>query len=62
MSETGWYIVKKDAALPCEILSEAALIDDNAPLIEKWGPFETRNQALAKRVGLIRVGKCRPSE
>ncbi|MEM8503438.1 MAG: DDE transposase family protein [Cyanobacteria bacterium P01_D01_bin.1] len=26
-----------------------------------WGPFETQNQAIAKRVGLIRAGKCQPA-
>jgi len=29
-------------------------------IIQQWGPFETRGQAIAKRVGLIRAGKCRP--
>ncbi len=27
----------------------------------KWGPFKTQNQAIAKRIGLIRAGKCQPS-
>ncbi|MGB3789582.1 MAG: hypothetical protein WA949_16345 [Phormidesmis sp.] len=29
--------------------------------LQQWGPFATQNQAIAKRVGLIRAGKCRPA-
>ena len=29
--------------------------------LQQWGPFETQNQAIAKRVGLIRAGKCQPA-
>ena len=28
--------------------------------LEKWGPFKAKNQAIAKRIGLIRAGKCQP--
>lgn len=62
-SETNWYIVKQ-VAEQCEILSEQALDElnsQNKQPLEKWGPFKTKNQAVAKRVGLIRAGKCQPS-
>ena len=29
-------------------------------ILQQWGPFETQGQAIAKRVGLIRAGKCQP--
>ena len=29
--------------------------------LKRWGPFKTQNQAIAKRVGLIRAGKCKPN-
>ncbi|MGB7251373.1 MAG: hypothetical protein WBC73_20735 [Phormidesmis sp.] len=55
----NWYIVKR-AAGPCEGCSEQALSALDSQDMEKWGPFKTKNQAIAKRVGLIRAGKCQP--
>ncbi|MEL6468936.1 MAG: hypothetical protein AAFQ74_04365 [Cyanobacteria bacterium J06623_4] len=66
----SWYIVKQ-ASGQCTICSAEKLeeqknIDSedaqagNAAA-EQWGPFDTQNQAIAKRVGLIRAGKCQPS-
>ena len=57
---TNWYIAKEVSA-QCKILSMQDLAALGAPPVEKWGPFETKNQAIAKRVGLIRAGKCKPS-
>lgn len=31
-----------------------------APTLECWGPFESQSIAIARRVGLIRAGKCKP--
>ena len=67
-AEDSWYIVKKSGEKHCEIITEQAfqLIDaatESAPNqqpLEKWGPFKAQNQAIAKRVGLIRSGKCQP--
>ncbi|MFK8183844.1 MAG: hypothetical protein AB8B99_10765 [Phormidesmis sp.] len=56
-----WYIAKDTADHPCKILSAQVLKELEATPIEKWGPFETKNQAIAKRVGLIRAGKCKPN-
>lgn len=56
-----WYIEKRPSK-QCEILfippKEAATSNDEA--LQRWGPFKTKNQAIAKRVGLIRAGKCKP--
>ena len=59
-TEENWYIVKRDSE-PCQIVSEADLKASDNDVLEKWGPFKAKNQAIAKRVGLIRAGKCQPS-
>ncbi len=67
----AWFIVKNPSG-HCEILSEQMLEQENDSQTEskqsetetealQWGPFETQNQAIAKRVGLIRAGKCQPA-
>lgn len=54
----SWYIVK----LPqgnCDLHSQPS--GDPKPDQEQvWGPFESREEAIARRVGLIRSGKCLP--
>jgi hypothetical protein len=70
MSETNWFIIKA-ASQQCQIVSAQSLdpLDPDASdpdtldpqPTEKWGPFKTQNQAIAKRVGLIRAGKCKPN-
>lgn len=55
-----WHIVKRPAG-NCEIIpSNEATGDDNPEIIEKWGPFDSQQEAIARRVGLIRAGKCQP--
>lgn len=55
----GWYIVKR-ASEQCEIVDEKGLEDLAEEPLERWGPFESKGAAIAKRVGLIRAGKCQP--
>ncbi|WP_287128321.1 hypothetical protein [Candidatus Cyanaurora vandensis] len=50
-----WYIHQ----LPdqtCTIVRDS----QNPHPLQTWGPFADQQEALAKRVGLIRAGKCRP--
>lgn len=54
---SAWYIVKT-AAGSCQIVTADEIDSGAAP--EKWGPFESEGDAIAKRVGLIRAGKCQP--
>ena len=55
-----WYIVKLTAG-HCKIVPSNELGgDDNPEIIEQWGPFSSQDEALARRVGLIRSGKCQP--
>lgn len=53
------YIVKRSTG-NCEIVPSEKAEGDNSEIIEKWGPFDSREDALARRVGLIRAGKCLP--
>ncbi len=56
-----WYIVKQ-ATGSCEILPSAQVEgEDESTFVERWGPFESQQDAIARRVGLIRAGKCQPS-
>lgn len=57
-----WYIIKQ-ADGHCDILSvlEGQALPDSETTSEQWGPFPTPGIAIAKRVGLIRSGKCRPA-
>ncbi|PSF32253.1 hypothetical protein C7H19_21720 [Aphanothece hegewaldii CCALA 016] len=52
-----WYIVKKENG-SCQIVE---LGTEQTPTEEKWwGPFPSHEDAIARRVGLIRSGKCQP--
>ncbi|MEM9007567.1 MAG: hypothetical protein AAGE59_29090 [Cyanobacteria bacterium P01_F01_bin.86] len=53
-----WYIVKAESG-HCQIVTSDNM--DDAVISEKWGPFESQGDAIARRVGLIRSGKCKPS-
>lgn len=56
----NWYIVKRPAG-HCEItLSNEAAKENNPEISERWGPFTSKDEAIARRVGLIRAGKCQP--
>ena len=56
-----WYIVKRPGG-NCDIFPSQELEEDNQAIesIEKWGPFTSQGEAIARRVGLIRAGKCQP--
>ncbi|MEH2247269.1 DDE transposase family protein [Nostoc sp.] len=55
----SWYIVKHSAG-NCEIVPSDKVEDDNLKIIEQWGPFSSQEEAIARRVGLIRAAKCQP--
>ena len=54
-----WYIVKH-AGGRCEIVPSKLVREDDPNIIEKWGTFASQEEAIAKRIGLIRAGKCQP--
>lgn len=53
-----WHIVKV-ASGQCQIVPSEQVAE--AATQETWGPFDTQGAAIARRVGLIRAGKCQPS-
>ena len=57
----NWYIVKEATDNPCKILTAQEFENLSTTPVERWGPFDTKNQAIAKRAGLITAGKCQPS-
>ncbi|PZV16563.1 MAG: hypothetical protein DCF22_05170 [Leptolyngbya sp.] len=67
MSESDqWFIVKQDngqcAIVPASTAdgSEGRSTESEVEPAEQWGPFASQAEAIARRVGLIRAGKCRP--
>jgi hypothetical protein len=56
-----WYIVKRPTG-QCEIIyHDQVEKEEESVFEERWGPFESQQDAIARRVGLIRSGKCQPS-
>jgi hypothetical protein len=53
-----WYVVKVTSADNCQIVTGNELA--GLAVAEQWGPYRTQGEAIAKRVGLIRAGKCQP--
>lgn len=52
-----WYIVRSEAGT-CEICDR--LPEGGTGDRDYWGPFDSPQTAIARRVGLIRAGKCQP--
>lgn len=59
----AWYVVKQTSG-QCAIVPAKQIEDqqqsDNTPTPERWGPYDSQQDAIAHRVGLIRAGKCQP--
>ena len=57
-----WYIVRGADGF-CEVLTGDRVpprpTDGDGPR-NRWGPYGSQGEAIAKRVGLIRAGKCQP--
>ncbi len=61
----GWYVVKLDNG-ECSIVLATQLTEKERSrevqaAAERWGPFASEGEAIARRVGLIRAGKCKPA-
>lgn len=60
----AWYIVKQ-ANGQCAIVTASPTDPEfkspDAIDREQWGPYASQPEAIARRVGLIRAGKCQPS-
>ena len=56
----AWYVIRQENG-SCNIVpADQVTIDETATQREQWGPFESQSEAIARRVGLIRAGKCKP--
>lgn len=57
VQKTVWFIIKTEAG-NCQIQA----FDTAKPPEQQtvWGPFDSSEQAIAARIGLIRSGKCQP--
>lgn len=60
MSNTQELHIVKRPNGRCEIVPSKEVGDDNQEIIEQWGPFTSEEEASARRIGLIRAGKCQP--
>ncbi len=56
--EELWFICKRDTGI-CEIIKSSNK-EEITNSVEAWGAFSSQGEAIAKRVGLIRAGKCQP--
>ncbi len=57
MSENSTWYIMKVADGTCQITADDV---DPTTVTTKWGPYASREEAIAKRIGLIRAGKCQP--
>lgn len=59
-----WYVVKQGDG-HCDIVAGHQLAASNPAEANEqqgqWGPFDSQGEAIARRVGLIRAGKCQPA-
>lgn len=59
-SSQKFYIVKQPLGT-CEIVPSEQIDEKEDPtILEKWGPYNSQQEAIARRIGLIRAGKCQP--
>lgn len=62
----AWYIVKQSDG-HCKIVTAIDIkntgtgSESSSTQSERWGPFSSEEEAIARRVGLIRAGKCQPA-
>lgn len=53
-----WYIVKQQDGT-CQVVSFNEQ-HTKTPEQKQWGSFSSEQEAIAKKIGLIRAGKCQP--
>lgn len=56
----AWYIIKRPTG-HCEVVPSDRTDDKlQVSAKDRWGPFPSQEEAFARRIGLIRAGKCQP--
>ena len=63
MTREFWYICQQQDGT-CKIERDDSVRDlddcqEKTPL-QQWGAYTSEPEAIAKRIGLIRAGKCKP--
>ena len=53
-----WYVIKLEDET-CSVEGFDTEPEKN-PDRERWGSFKNESEAIAKKIGLIRAGKCKP--
>lgn len=53
-----WYVLQKQDQT-CKIVT-CNFPQTKTPKEKQWGPFSSKQEAIAKRIGLIRSRKCKP--
>ena len=56
MNKKGTWYILKTAGDYCQIIE--SLDEPPTEDLRYWGPFPSREDAIAHRIGLIRAGKC----
>ncbi len=56
----AWYVVRQEDGSCKVVPADEVVIEEASTQREQWGPFESQGVAIARRVGLIRAGKCKP--
>ena len=59
MAKQEFWYVRKQQDGTCNIEQDEKEIENN-PESEQWGAYASEQEAIAKRIGLIRAGKCQP--
>lgn len=57
MDKTERWFIHRLTDGTCAVVSQQPNLQDAE---QTWGPFEAQGEALARRVGLIRSGHCKP--
>ncbi|MBD2076490.1 hypothetical protein H6F86_21905 [Phormidium sp. FACHB-592] len=64
MNDATWYVVKQ-ADGQCAIVPASQMENqqgsDPTSTLQRWGPYDSQQSAIAHRIGLIRAGKCQPA-
>ena len=65
-NDNSWYVVKQEdgtcKVIEIEIEQSAKTPEQSSKshLKSQWGGFASKQEAIAKKIGLIRAGKCKP--
>ncbi|MEM8831670.1 MAG: hypothetical protein AAGE96_20270 [Cyanobacteria bacterium P01_G01_bin.19] len=61
-ADNNWYVVKQEDGT-CEVIqlnSSTAKTPLQSSVQSQWGSYSSEQEAIAKKIGLIRAGKCKP--